>query len=40
MRDAESALGWLARAGKVVLTLALERLADHYRIAPDGGSAK
>lgn len=33
MRDAESALGWPARAGKLVLTLALDRIADYYRIA-------
>ncbi len=32
MREAESALGWPARAGKLVLTLALDRIADHYRI--------
>ena len=32
MRDAESALGWPARAGKVVLALALDRIADYYRI--------
>ena len=32
MRDAESALGWPARAGKLVLTLALDRVADYYRI--------
>jgi hypothetical protein len=32
MRDAESALGWPARAGRLVLTLALDRLADHFRI--------
>lgn len=32
MRDAEQALGWPARAGRLVLTLALDRLADHYRI--------
>lgn len=30
MREAEQALGWLARAGKLVLCLALDRLADHY----------
>lgn len=33
MRDAETALGWPARAGKLVLTLALDRLAFYYRIA-------
>ena len=32
MRDAETALGWPARAGKVVLTLALDRVAAFYRI--------
>ena len=36
MRDAETALGWPARAGKLVLTLALDRVADHYRIPPNG----
>lgn len=29
MRDAESALGWPARAGRLILTLALERVADY-----------
>jgi hypothetical protein len=33
MREAESALGWPARAGKLVLTFALDRIADFYRIA-------
>ncbi|MBA2932967.1 hypothetical protein HZF05_02545 [Sphingomonas sp. CGMCC 1.13654] len=30
METAERALGWPARAGRVVLTLALDRLADFY----------
>lgn len=29
---AEKALGWPARAGRLVLTLALDRLAEHYRL--------
>jgi hypothetical protein len=29
---AEKALGWPARAGRLVLTFALDRLADHYRL--------
>jgi hypothetical protein len=33
MREAETALGWPARAGKLVLVLALDRIADYYRIA-------
>jgi hypothetical protein len=33
METAERALGWPARAGRVMLTLALGRLADHYRMA-------
>lgn len=32
MRDAEHALGWPARAGKLVLTFALDRVAAYYRI--------
>lgn len=32
MREAEGALGWPARAGKLVLGIALDRVADYYRI--------
>lgn len=32
MREAETALGWPARAGKLVLTLALDRIADYYKV--------
>ena len=32
MRDAERALGWPARAGKLVLGIALDRIADYYRV--------
>lgn len=32
MRQAETALGWPARAGKLVLTLALDRVAAYYRL--------
>lgn len=32
MRDAETALGWPARSGKLVLTLALDRVANFYRL--------
>ncbi|MEM7690140.1 MAG: DUF6456 domain-containing protein [Pseudomonadota bacterium] len=31
--EAEKALGWPARSGKLVLKLALDRVADYYRIA-------
>jgi hypothetical protein len=33
MRQAETALGWPARAGKLVLAFALDRIAAYYRIA-------
>jgi hypothetical protein len=29
---AERALGWPARAGRIILTMALDRLADHYHL--------
>ena len=32
MRDAETALGWPARAGKLVLAFALDRVANYYRV--------
>ena len=32
MREAETALGWPARAGKLVLSFALDRIAAFYRI--------
>ncbi len=32
LETAEKALGWPARAGKVVLLLALDRLANHYQL--------
>lgn len=32
MREAETALGWPARAGKIVLQIALDRVANYYRI--------
>ena len=36
MRQAETALGWPARAGKLVLGLALDRIADYYRLPQHG----
>lgn len=32
LSTAEKALGWPSRAGKLVLSLALDRLADHYQL--------
>ena len=32
MRQAETALGWPARAGKIVLQIALDRVGDFYRL--------
>ena len=33
MPSAEKSLGWPTRAGRLVLTLALDRVADYYRIS-------
>ena len=33
MRDAETALGWPARAGQLVLSFALDWIADYYRLS-------
>ena len=31
--DAEKALGWPVRSGKLLLRIALDRIADYYRLA-------
>lgn len=36
LETAEKRLGWSARSGKVVLKIALERLAAHYQLLPSG----
>jgi uncharacterized protein DUF6456 len=39
LEEAERAAGWPQRAGKVVLQLALTRLARHYGIGPATGAS-
>jgi hypothetical protein len=39
LEDAERALGWPQRSGKVVLLMALTRLARHYGLITDGNGA-
>ena len=38
--EAEKLLGWPARSGKLVLRLALDRVADFYRISPPAGPSR
>lgn len=40
LETAEKRLGWSARSGKIVLKIALERLAMHYGIQPAGAARK
>ena len=39
MPDAERALGWPARSGRLVLGMALDRVADYYRIGGEPDAA-
>lgn len=36
MGDSERALGWPGRSGRVILGIALDRLAEYYRLVPQG----
>jgi Domain of unknown function (DUF6456) len=36
IEDTEREIGWPVRSGRIVLQLALERLARHYGLAPSG----
>ncbi|MEO1170106.1 MAG: DUF6456 domain-containing protein [Pseudomonadota bacterium] len=40
LKAAEGELGWPARSGKLVLGLALDRLADHYRLPGESPNSR